>query len=271
MSRGMSDREFGPVSTPGEDRPIANEAPSAADEVQRAISLALFGTSRSAAHGEGRTIDELLEIQQYERQRLGQELHDAAGQLLTSLQFSIVRLRAAMEKSDQAGLVDEISGIVGRIDQEIRTLTFLQYPAELGEKGVINAIKSLALGFGRRTGIECSFKYLGPETAVGQAVSLTLLRAAQEALTNVYRHSGASEVAVLMECRGNNLQLIIADNGIGIGAGGNGVRTGVGLTGMRRRIESHGGRLTVRRRKVGTSVSAVVPIDSDRRAETEFA
>lgn len=260
MSREMSDREFDPVPGPGDGSTIARDA-SDTEDMQAAIALALFRTSGASAQRNGRPLDELLEIQQYERKRLGQELHDAAGQLLTSLQFSIVRLRAAMETSGQAGLVDEISGIVGRIDQEIRSLTFLQYPAELGEKGVVNAIRSLALGFGRRAGIETSFKYLGPELEVDQAISLTMLRVAQEALTNVYRHSGASEVAVLVERRLESLQLVVADNGVGIAASGSPRPAGVGITSMRSRVEAHeGGRLTIRRKKVGTSVCATIPL-----------
>lgn len=260
MSRELSDPEFGPDPSAGDGSPIAREASGSAD-LRTAIALAIFGTSSPSAERNGRPLDELLEIQQYERKRLGQELHDAAGQLLTSLQFSIIRLRAAMETSGQAALVDEISGIVGEIDQEIRSLTFLQYPAELGEKGVINAIRSLALGFGRRTGIEISFKYMGPDLAVDQAISLTMLRVAQEALTNVYRHSGASEAAVLMERRLESLQLVVADNGVGIPGTGTPRNAGVGITSMRSRVEGHGGgRLTIRRKKVGTSVCATIPL-----------
>ena len=260
MSGGMRDRKLDPVPASGDGFPIAHNTDDAAGTVQRAISMALFGAAGPSDRHSARPLEELLEIQQYERQRLGQELHDAAGQLLTSLQFSIVRLRAAMEKSEQAGLVDEISGIVGQIDQEIRSLTFLQYPAELGEKGVVKAVQSLALGFGRRTGIEASFKFLGEEGPIDEAVSLTMLRVAQEALTNVYRHSGASEVAVLIDRRSASLQLMIVDNGIGIGAGALAGRRGVGLSSMRGRVEAHGGRVTVRKRKIGTSVSATIPL-----------
>lgn len=245
---------------------IADESPRAALQVEQAIAKALFARGEPAEpSGDGR-LDRLLNIQQYERQRLGQELHDAAGQLLTSLQFSIAHLRDALERSEQESLVDEISGIVGQIDQEIRSLTFLQYPAELGEKGVVKAVQTLAIGFGRRTGIQTSFKAVGEEMPVAENVSLAVLRVAQEALTNVYRHSGASEAKVTIQQRPADLHLTVTDNGIGIPAEAAAARSGVGLASMRGRIELLGGRLTVRKRKVGTSISATVPLRSAPQA-----
>ena len=105
---------------------------------------------------EKRHLDDLLKFQDYERKRLGQELHDAAGQLLTSLQFSIARLRHITAKSDEGGLIDEIGEIVGQIDKEIRSLAFLQYPAELGDRGICCAVETLVKGFGRRTSVNTS-------------------------------------------------------------------------------------------------------------------
>ena len=261
MAEGSSDRDMNsPVQpTPDGDLLSSDPSPLSAVKVERAIAEALFCDADARASSGKRTLDDLLNIQQYERQRLGQELHDTAGQLLTSLHFSIVRLRDAIERSEQENLVDEISFIVGQIDQEIRSLTFLQYPAELGEKGVVKAVQALALGFGRRTGIETKFKSVGIEAPVGENVSLTVLRVAQEALTNIYRHSGASEAQVLIQQRPDDLHLTITDNGIGIPAAA-AERSGVGLASMRGRVEGLGGRLTVRKRKVGTSISAIVPL-----------
>ena len=250
-----------PAGTGPDDGILASEESTrSATEVERAITQALFGDRRDEA-APGRTLDELLKIQQYERQRLGQELHDTAGQLLTSLHFSIARLRDATEKPEQECLVDEISSVVSQIDQEIRSLTFLQYPAELGEKGVVKAVQALALGFGRRTGIHTHFKATGSETLVADDVSLAVLRVVQEALTNIYRHSCASEAQVLIEQRPAHLHLTIADNGVGIAPSAL-QRSGVGLASMRGRVEALGGRLSVRKRKVGTSVSAVIPLNA---------
>jgi signal transduction histidine kinase len=205
-------------------------------------------------------IDDLLEMQEYERKRLGQELHDAAGQLLTTLQFGIARLREASAQSDHGDLVDEISNIVSQIDQEIRSLTFLHYPAELGESGLCRTVQSLTLGFGRRTGIHSTFKCVGDPSPTNEAVSLSLLRVAQEALTNVYRHAQASNAKVVLERQPDRLHLTVWDDGVGIAADAMSEGRGIGITSMRHRVEALGGRFSVRKVKDGTRMSAKVPL-----------
>ena len=201
-----------------------------------------------------------LEIQDYERKRLGQELHDAAGQLLTSLQFSIARLRDASAGSEHRNLVEEISGIVSQIDQEIRSLTFLNYPAELFESGLCRTVQSLTLGFGRRTGIHSTFKCVGGAAPFDETASLSLLRVAQEALTNIYRHAHASNAKVVLERQGHRLHLTVWDDGVGIAAEAASQARGVGIKSMRHRIEAVGGHFSVHKVKDGTKVSATVPL-----------
>src|SRR4030095_7370470 len=94
-------------------------------------------------------LDDLLRFHEYERQRLGQELHDSAGQLLVALQLSVAHLREIESDAGHDDLLDEINDTVRRIDQEIRSLAFLDYPAELGDRGLSCAVQALAVGFGR--------------------------------------------------------------------------------------------------------------------------
>ena len=126
--------------------------------------------------------DQVLKAHDYERERIGQELHDSAGQLLVSLQLSVARLRNVDENCLQERLLEEILDTVGQIDREIRTLSFLHHPAELGETGLCSAVGLLVRGFGRRTGICTSFKCLGGQITVDESISIAVLRVAQEAL-----------------------------------------------------------------------------------------
>ena len=204
---------------------------------------------------------DLLTIHEYERQRMGQELHDSAGQLLVSLQLSVARLRAVEEDCGHDSLIEEIQETVRQIDREIRALAFLHYPAELGDRGLCKAVQSLVHGFGRRTGIRTSFKCVGDRRAVARAISTTVLRVAQEALVNIHRHSHASSATVTLETNANQLHLTVADDGIGIPATVEVTNDrGIGLRGMRERVELHGGRFCVRGLKHGTRVSATVPL-----------
>lgn len=204
-------------------------------------------------------LDELLRIHEYERTRMGQELHDSAGQLLVSLQLSVAHLRA-VDNCGHDGLIEEIQSIVCQIDREIRSLAFLHYPVELGDRPLSSAVQSLALGFGRRTGIRTSFKCAGNQSPVNESVSMALLRVAQEALVNIYRHSHASSARVVLENRLNRILLTVSDDGVGMSGGGMTKARGIGLQSMRHRIESLGGHFELRNLKHGTRVLASIPL-----------
>jgi signal transduction histidine kinase len=205
--------------------------------------------------------DEVLKIHEYERQRLGQELHDSAGQLLISLQLSVAHLRRVETDGAHEELIEEIQDTVAHIEHEIRALAFLHYPAEVGDRSLCSAVESLTNGFGRRTGIRTSFKCVGDFIfiALKESVSTDVLRVAQEALVNVHRHAHASAARVVLERRTDRIKLTVADNGVGLPATMEDVR-GIGLKGMRHRIEGLGGHFEITRLKHGTRVLATVPI-----------
>ena len=206
------------------------------------------------------TIDELLRIHEYERQRLGQELHDSTGQLVISLMLSLARLKRIEEDGGQGILIDEIQETVREIDREIRSLAFLHYQAEVGDRSVGASIETLALGFGRRTGMHISFKCLGDPPPVDDSISTALLRVAQEALVNVHRHSQATAAKVELKLRPTRIELRISDDGIGIPLTEATKASGIGLKGMRYRIEAHGGSFELRNLNPGTMVCATVPL-----------
>lgn len=205
--------------------------------------------------------DAVLSIHEYERQRMGQELHDSAGQLMVSLQLSVARLKAVNGERGHDDLIDDIQGVVSQVDREIRALAFLHYPAELGDRSVCSAVETLARGFGRRTGIRTSFMCVGDNSSVDGSTSLAMLRVAQEALVNVHRHSHATSAKVVLKRTSGQLRLTISDDGVGItNASLTSRHPGIGLRGMRHRIEALGGQLRVRRMKHGTAVVATVPV-----------
>ena len=205
--------------------------------------------------------EELLRILEYERQRMGQELHDSAGQLLVSLQLSVARLRVIEQNCSHESLIEEIQDTVRRIDQEIRALAFLHYPAELGKRSLGGALQALVKGFGRRTGIRATFRQLGNPDRVAKPIALTILRVAQEALVNIHRHAHASSAKIMLETDLEELHLTVCDDGIGISANVDGKDgRGIGLQGMRHRVEIHGGHFDARSLKHGTKVSVTIPL-----------
>jgi signal transduction histidine kinase len=204
-------------------------------------------------------LDEMLKIHEYERQRMGQELHDSAGQLVVALQLSIAQLKILDEHSGHEELIEDIQDAVSQIDREIRSLAFLHYPAELGDRDLPSAVRALATGFGKRTGIETTFKAVGKVVDIQGMGAMALLRVAQEALVNIYRHAHASCASIVLQKRGNEIELSISDDGVGIPAKMLADAHGIGMQGMRHRVEKLGGRFRVRNLLPGTKILAIVP------------
>jgi signal transduction histidine kinase len=206
-------------------------------------------------------LDEILRVHEYERPWLGQELHDTAGQLVVALQLSVANLRNVDADSTHDGLFEDILDTVHRIDSELRSLAFLHYPAELGDRSLASAIQALVRGFGRRTGIETSFRSSGDTADAAQPVAIAFLRIAQEALVNVHRHSRATAARVTLELRDDEIRLTVSDNGVGMARTNSAQRSpGIGLQGMRHRVESLGGRFAIRNLRHGFRVSASIAL-----------
>ena len=201
-----------------------------------------------------------LEAQEFERIRLGQELHDSTGQLLVALKLSIAHFRASAPGGPN-DFLEEIDMAVREIEQQIRIFSFLHYPAQLAEQGLVATLHSFARSFARKTGTHVLFRGDGCSPLCSGNAALDLLRVAQEALTNVFRHARANSVRISLARRKDRIELSIKDNGCGLPEGDGLLPEGVGLHSMRHRVERQGGRLILRRRQKGTEVLASVPIE----------
>jgi signal transduction histidine kinase len=204
-------------------------------------------------------MDHLLRALDHERQRLGQELHDSAGQLIACLQLSIARLE--IEDPEHACLIHEIQDITSEIGREIRSFAFLHYPVDLADRGLASAVETLVRGFASRTGIKTAFTVRGDVAGLSDAGALALLRVAQEASVNVYRHAHASSAAVSLSRRGQSVELTVRDDGVGLAQVPE-KSFGIGLQSMQHRVETLGGIFRITSMKRGVKVFASVPISA---------
>jgi PAS domain S-box-containing protein len=204
----------------------------------------------------------LLRTQDEERKRIGRDLHDSLGQLLTAMKISLATL-----KPESPGSQDEITKCMQLADdciREVRTISYLLYPPMLEELGLKSAIPWYLDGFATRSGIKTTFECSPGIDRLPRETELALFRVLQEALTNVHRHSESPVARVQLLLDGVNAVLEIQDAGKGIpaqvlGESGELPWTGVGLRGMNERLRQLGGRLKVSSRQHGTTLTAIVP------------
>ena len=209
----------------------------------------------------------LLKAQDEERRRLARDLHDSTGQILTALKISIALLQRKQKRDPS--LCQELSAIERLADQalqEIRTTSFLLHPPLLDEVGFTSAARCYVEGLAQRSGMKIWME-LAPEIErLPPAIEIALFRVLQEGLTNVHRHSGASQVDIRFYREAGFVILEVRDYGRGIPTGlvgelGSPVRhPGVGLAGMRERLSELRGRLEMLPADPGTRLLAIVPL-----------
>jgi two-component system, NarL family, sensor histidine kinase UhpB len=201
-----------------------------------------------------RSSGRVLAAQEAERLRIARELHDEIGQTLTA-----VALRAE-HRAEQAGSQHpefaELAEIVQQSLADVRRISLELRPGALDELGLINALISLCARVENESSLRVRRALEGPIPALPRDVELAVYRIAQEALTNVMRHSGASEVDVALSCTDDQLMLSVHDNGRGLPED---VREGGGLTGMRERAMLVGADLDVST-NAGVSVTLRLPL-----------
>jgi signal transduction histidine kinase len=203
----------------------------------------------------------LIEHQAEERRRIAREVHDSTMQLLAGLGLTIGHLKQSKRGKATAEIVDEMEHLLGEAQRELRTISFLAHPPMVSELGLARAIRHLAGGFARRTGLNIAAD-AEEDLPLCPATEVAVFRMIQEGLSNVHRHARATEAAVILKQRRSVLHVAVADNGVGLPGK---IRAGVGLSSMRERIEEIGGRLTVRSGNPGTVLIGSIPLHADMR------
>jgi PAS domain S-box-containing protein len=206
----------------------------------------------------------LVEVQETERRHIARELHDEAGQSLSSL---IVQLGLLERKVEDAPAIlsglGELKEMTNQISENLHRLAINLRPASLDHLGLETTLRQHIENFGRQNNLITQFEAVGlKDKRLPPDVETNLYRVVQEALTNVVRHARASQVDVLLERRGDQVVAIIEDNGVGFDAETVGQSNRLGLLGMRERAEMLNGNLMIESASgIGTTIYVEVPYD----------
>ena len=189
----------------------------------------------------------LVEVQESERRHIARELHDQAGQTLSSLMVGMRLLEEAA--GDSKAVVAHITDLKGTIESVLESLHQLAAdlrPASLDHLGLVAALRQYTEVFGRQHGLAVQFETVDLDgERMPPMVETALYRIVQEALTNVVRHAQATRADVLLERRDNRMVSIVEDDGIGFDLS-EAMQSGrLGLLGVQERAEMLGGTLVV--------------------------
>jgi signal transduction histidine kinase len=209
----------------------------------------------------------LLRVQDDERRRLARDLHDSTGQTLTALKISATLLQENCKQAPAAlAIVSDVVQLADQAIEEIRTMSYLLHPPLLDEVGFARAAEWYIEGFAKRSGINVRADIANSRGRLPENVEIALFRVLQESLTNVHRHSGASDASIRFQHETEAVILEIRDFGRGIPEErlrllhGVTAESGVGLAGMRERLHELNGTLEIESDGCGTSMRATLPL-----------
>lgn len=230
-------------------------------EDARAKSEGLLGELRTAHAELRRYADQAEEAAAAgERNRLARELHDAATQTVFSITLTAEAARLALDQDPARlpALLDRLQESSAAALAEMRSLVReLRVPA-VAEDGLLAALRQHAAVRERREGLRVILTVEGEERGSVDARE-ALFRTVREALNNVVKHAGVAEAEVSLAFGARELRAVVRDRGRGFDPAA-ARAAGFGLAGMRERIESRGGALTVAAVPgEGTTVTAVLP------------
>jgi signal transduction histidine kinase len=183
----------------------------------------------------------LVDVQVRERREISRELHDAIGQALTAVKLDIgIALRGDVSERTRAAL-DEAKDITESTLQSVRDLSQLLHPSTLDDFGLPETLRTYLKRFAERTGIRAQLVAALPDR-LPPDIEASLYRIIQEAMNNIARHSGASACAVMINTVGQELRLVVEDNGCGLKASQG---HGLGLIAMRERAQAQAGSFAI--------------------------
>jgi PAS domain S-box-containing protein len=220
----------------------------------------------------------ILQLQDQERRRIARDLHDITGQELAVVVMSLNQLANNLDNPgvNARQILGDAVELARKIEDEIRTLSYLLHPPLLDEFGLRSALNWYAEGFTKRSGIEVAVETPRDLPRLSLDKETALFRVVQESLTNVLRHSNSSKARIRIRLNDGTIRLSVDDEGQGISREAltkisEGTASGVGTLGMRERLQQLGGTLKFRPRPKGTQVVATLPIDKSDWAITEEA
>lgn len=227
---------------------------------------------REALRGE--YLKRVVAAQEAERQRIARELHDETGQALTAIGLRLRGTSAILDRDPERAEVHirELETLVARSLDELQRLIANLRPSHLDDLGLLAALRWYGEGVERTSHLKVVVDQEGVAREIPPEVKIALFRVAQEALGNVVKHAGASEVRIIQRFDPHSITIQIEDNGRGFDldriAGVD--RHRWGLLGMEERASLLGGKFLIDTKPgQGTCILVTIPDRQEGKIDEE--
>ena len=211
-----------------------------------------------------------IEAEIQERKRIGQELHDCLGQMLSvaGMHISLLQQRKSIPEHHKDKLLAAAMHSVNEAFAEVRNISHNLAPILLSEKGLGGALKKLKDQVNQGGKLQMTYEVFGLEKNLNSLIENTLFRAVQEILNNTIKHSNATVLSFYVTQRAGEINLMAEDNGQGFDINSLKNMNGSGLTYMKTRVENLNGYLHIDSTPVrGTLINIVLPLNPTLNAK----
>ncbi len=215
-----------------------------------------------------RLLIETVGVQERERQRIAQDMHDGINQLLIGAMLELKSARERLITDDRSSAevsLQRVKDVLGRIEQDLKQIVYDLHPPTLDELGLAPSLRRYAERFQQYSGIPCEVRAEGEPYRLPPDMEIGIYRLMQEALQNVSAHADAQHADVTIAFSPGAVSLVITDDGQGFDL--DRVQRNqighLGIMGMQERAESLGGQLVIQTAPGrGTQIRLFVPMDS---------
>ena len=248
------------LTAPGQRMPAASPT-SEAGELTITFNEMLSRLEAERREATGRVLDG----QEAERLRIAQELHDQIGQELTAVLLALARVERRVPDELRQSLFEVQDAVRGSLE-DLRRIAVELRPEALDDLGLESALAVLCERFAERSGLEVTQRIAPGLPILTPEAELVVYRVAQEALTNVARHSGVATAKLELVHRDGMLTLTVIDSGRGLSQGH---KPGTGIRGMSERAALIGATLAIENAgaRGGVRVRLEVPLEEVEELE----
>jgi PAS domain S-box-containing protein len=212
----------------------------------------------------------LMTMQDDERRRIARELHDGLGQELAVAKMMLDGIVQHDLPPTKKQATADVVTIIDRALSHVRSMSHLLHPPLLDEVGLLSALQWYLDGLTQRSGIETSIAVDPPSfPRLSQDIETAIFRIIQEALINMFRHSGAHRGWVTIAQTDHRVKVTVRDDGKGIGESISELKPGsigIGIGGISQRAKELGGELRLSNANPGTLVEVTIPCKVPRRS-----
>ncbi|OGN88364.1 MAG: hypothetical protein A2158_02210 [Chloroflexi bacterium RBG_13_46_14] len=212
-------------------------------------------------------LNEAIQAQENERQRISADLHDSVAQWLAGASYQTQTVEALLTDTNNNDIRNQLNLVEETIDKsltELRRVLIDLRPPSLDELGLSHSLRQSLTSISSN-GLECSFHEEGNHTRLEPNVEITVYRVVQEALNNIRKHAEATRVDLYLSYNDDNVIVKIKDNGVGFDLTdtiNNAISVGnLGILGMKQRVDMLGGNIDIQTRHgKGTTITLTLPL-----------